>query len=463
VATPATTRSRGNVGWEGSGMLDLAATRSDTVHVSSEPRTALRAPARAPGGRVGMVFAGATAVAAVHFVDAAVAERWHGAHVSRGLPAALVAIAFAGFAVVLWPRLPRGPRALVAFVAGLITLVVAALSVWHVSAGDVEGGAWSGLLLVPAGIAMVACAIASLRGGPRRGRVQRWARRAAGAVAVALSLLWVVMPVGVALFATGKPRAAVPAGALGIPHANVSFRSADGLRLSGWYVPSRNRAAIVLVHGGGGSRVGAVVQARMLARHGYGVLLYDERGRGESEGAPDSIGWTWDDDVAGALAWLHHRRDVDGDKIGGLGLSTGAEALVQAAAQRTDLHAVVADGVEARNTAEAARVSDPSDLPYWVALYAANRVLSGAAPAPDLGDLVAELHAPTLLIAAGQGQEARFGHIYAQRSHGRARLWQVPDAGHTRAAHVHPRAYDARVSGFFDRALHPRLAAAGQT
>src|SRR4051794_9431590 len=57
--------------------------------------------------------------------------------------------------------------------------------------------------------------------------------------------------------------------------------------------------------------------------------LYDERGRGESQGAPDAIGWTWRRDVAAAIAWLEHRPDVDAPKIGGLGLSTGAEALVQ--------------------------------------------------------------------------------------------------------------------------------------
>jgi uncharacterized protein len=300
---------------------------------------------------------------------------------------------------------------------------------------------------------MLACAAASLRGAPRRGRVERWARRAGGALAIAASLIWIVTPVGGALYATGKPRTAVPDAALGLPHRDVAFSSTDGLRLSGWYIPSRNGAAIVLVHGGGGSRLGAVLHARMLARHGYGVLLYDERGRGESQGAPDAIGWTWQRDLAGALAWLKHQPDVDPHRIGGLGLSTGAEAVLQAAAQRDDLRAVVADGAEARNVTEAARTADASDLPYWAALYLANGVLTASGPAPDLGRLVGQLRAPALLIAAGRGQEARFGRIYAQRSRGRARLWAVPDAGHTHALRVHPAEYEARVTRFFDTAL----------
>jgi fermentation-respiration switch protein FrsA (DUF1100 family) len=274
--------------------------------------------------------------------------------------------------------------------------------------------------------------------------------------AALLSLIWIVMPVGAALFATGKPRTGVPAGALGIAHENVRFDSTDGLRLAGWYVPSRNGAAMVLVHGGGGSRAGAVVHARMLVRYGYGVLLYDERGRGESQGAPDAIGWTWQRDLAGALAWLKRRPDVARGKIGGLGLSTGAEALLQAAAQRQDLRAVVADGAEARSASEAGRIATASDLPYWSALYVANRVLTATAPPPDLGELVTHLRAPALLIAAGRDQEARFGRIYAERSQGRARLWQVADATHTRALRMHRTEYERRVIGFLDATLHPR-------
>jgi hypothetical protein len=119
------------------------------------------------------------------------------------------------------------------------------------------------------------------------------------------------------------------------------------------------------------------------------------------------------------------------------------------------VHAVVADGAEARNVAEASRAAGATDMPYWAALYLANRVLSATAPAPDLGRLVEHLRAPALLVAAGRGQEADFGRICARRSRGRARLWEVPDAGHTRTLATHPAAYRARVIRFFDRTLRP--------
>jgi hypothetical protein len=40
----------------------------------------------------------------------------------------------------------------------------------------------------------------------------------------------------------------------------------------------------------------------MLARHGCGVLLYDARGRGRSEGTQNAWGWGWPRDVEGAIA-----------------------------------------------------------------------------------------------------------------------------------------------------------------
>ena len=53
-----------------------------------------------------------------------------------------------------------------------------------------------------------------------------------------------------------------------LAHEDVSLHTRDGLRLAAWYVPSRNGAAVVVVHGGGGTRNGSERHARMLARAG---------------------------------------------------------------------------------------------------------------------------------------------------------------------------------------------------
>ena len=81
----------------------------------------------------------------------------------------------------------------------------------------------------------------------------------------------------------------------------MSFRAGDGLTLKGWYIPSRNGAAVIAQSGAYNARMGVIEHAAMLGRHGYGVLLYDMRGKGEREGDPHILGWGTQPDVDGAL------------------------------------------------------------------------------------------------------------------------------------------------------------------
>ena len=209
-------------------------------------------------------------------------------------------------------------------------------------------------LLIVAGVLYLLAGIS--RGwGVNRGRRRRraWTNRLLAVVGAALVGFFVVFPTLLAVDFLAKPRAPINQAALGLPHARVTFPADDGVRLSGWYVPSRNGAAIVLVHGGGGDRQGTILHARMLAKAGYGVLLYDARGRGESAGHENAAGWQWDRDVRGAVSFLTSRGI---DHIGLLGLSTGAEAVVTEAASDMRVEAVVADGLQARTAADASHL-----------------------------------------------------------------------------------------------------------
>ena len=124
-------------------------------------------------------------------------------------------------------------------------------------------------------------------------------------------------------------------------------------------------------------------RAQLLRRHGYGVLLYDSRGRGESDGTPNAWGWGWERDVEGALDFLEARRDVDDGRIGGLGLSTGADVLIQVAPEHRALRAVVSDGATAASFADqTATFGYDEATPYFWTLLMAGRVLSGYSPGP---------------------------------------------------------------------------------
>ncbi len=69
----------------------------------------------------------------------------------------------------------------------------------------------------------------------------------------------------------------------------------------------------------------------MLIRHGYGVLVFDRRGEGQSQGDRNMYGWSGDRDLLAATAFLQRQTDVHHGRIGGLGLSVGGEMFLQAA------------------------------------------------------------------------------------------------------------------------------------
>lgn len=75
----------------------------------------------------------------------------------------------------------------------------------------------------------------------------------------------------------------------------------------------------------------------MGSRHGYGVLLFDQTGDGESVGDRNAFGWDGEKDVMAAVAYLKRQPDVDPGRFGGIGLSVGGELLLQAAAHTPDL------------------------------------------------------------------------------------------------------------------------------
>ena len=269
-------------------------------------------------------------------------------------------------------------------------------------------------------------------------------------------LLFVSLPIAVGVSQARKPGQTIPDSSFSTPHETVTLHTRDGLDLSGWYVPSKNRAAIVVVHGGGGDRRGARRHAAMLARHGYGVLLYDARGRGESEGSPNAEGWTWQADVAAALDFLSKRRDVDPNRIGGLGLSTGADVLLEAAAKDPRLEAVVLDGSTARSLGDVRHlgVSDQiMGIPYWAVAYGTIAVLDQSLPGEPLIDLARKIAPkPALFIASNELSEPVVARKYAAAYGDPGALWRV-DSAHTKGLAEHPKQYERKVIAFFDNGL----------
>ncbi len=297
-----------------------------------------------------LVFGGALGAAVLHALDDAFLHRQHGVDLGQHALAGILAIVLGALALYAFPRVRPGLRAMLALGLGVPALVNGALHVAHIGLDAPARSDLTGVLATVAGLVLIGLA-AWIPWGHRGARATtpaaRWRNRAIAVPAAAATTLLLVVPVAVGILEIHKPRErldAKPSAA----YETVSFESTDGLRLAGWYRPSRNGAAVLLVHGGGGDRSGVMDQARLLDRHGYGVLVYDARGRGQSEGEPNGWGWGWERDAAGAMDFLHTRSDIEPGRIGALGLSSGADTVIDIAATRDDVAAAVADGAALR-------------------------------------------------------------------------------------------------------------------
>lgn len=281
----------------------------------------------------------------------------------------------------------------------------------------------------------------------------------------------VLVVLGVAVLSLGQAVAAtvVPAtvigsedpGDRGLTVVDAEFCTADGVTLSGWYVPSANGAAVALLHGAGSTRTDVLDHAAVLARHGYGVLLFDARGHGRSGGRAMDFGWYGDLDLEAAVSYLQGRADVDDDRIAAVGLSMGGEEAIGAAADDARIKAVVAEGATARVAADHAWLSDEYGWRGVVqerleSLTSSLTDMLTSAPSPiTLRAAVARAAPrPVLLIAAGsQHDEEPAGRYIRSGSPSTVELWVVPGTGHTDALRTRPRAWEVRVTTFLDTAL----------
>lgn len=116
----------------------------------------------------------------------------------------------------------------------------------------------------------------------------------------------------------------------------VSFTTADGVRLEGWYIPppdESNGAAILYVHGFTGNRGEFLEIAALLNQHGYGGLLFDLRNHGTSEASTTTFGLHEVRDVQAAFDYLAAQPEVDPQRIGLFGVSMGGATAIRATAR----------------------------------------------------------------------------------------------------------------------------------
>jgi fermentation-respiration switch protein FrsA (DUF1100 family) len=221
-------------------------------------------------------------------------------------------------------------------------------------------------------------------------------------LAAALGLLWLFQR-RLLYFPSPGP---VPPAASVLPGAeDVTFETADGLRLAGWFVPAppggpadrvgRARPAVLVCNGNGGDRSMRAPLAAALSRMGLAVLLFDYRGYGGNPGHPTEEGLAAD--ARAALGYLAARPEVDPERVIYFGESLGAAVALRLATERPPAALVLRSPFA--SLAEVGRRHYPV-LP--VSLLLRDRYDSAA--------LAGRLDAPLLVVAGGRDQIVPAGH-----------------------------------------------------
>jgi hypothetical protein len=403
------------------------------------------------------LFLLAVGLMALHVIDDNFAQPQPGTSAGDHLVSGLVPLAVLAVAAWAFPRLRPGGRAAIALALVLPAALSGAEAIYYGGKTGLSGDDYTGLLSMGAAPILLGLGTWTLWTSRRLGdhHARRYGRRTLKTGGVLAGLMIAAIPFSIAYVSSHVARAEVPAAHLGAAHEDVKLHTSDGLTLDGWYVPSKNGAAVIVFPG----RSGTQRQARMLARHGYGVLLYDRRGEGRSEGDPNGWGWDSDKDIRAGLDFLKHRADVDAGRIGGLGLSVGGEMMLQTAAGTHDLAAVVSEGAGARTMAD--EVDDVSGLAQLGAVLTygvrdlTNVVSQNRRPPENLLTLIPKIAPrPVFLIHAGADDAGHRNPAYFRAAKEPKQIWEA-QGGHTDGIDREPREYERRVTRFLDDALLP--------
>jgi fermentation-respiration switch protein FrsA (DUF1100 family) len=250
----------------------------------------------------------------------------------------------------------------------------------------------------------------------------------------------------------------------GLAYEEVSFPSrVDELSLSGWYLPAEDgEEVIIMVHGAEQHRadpnVNMLAIACGLVEHGYGVLMFDMRGHGQSEGERMSAGYYEVRDLGGAVDYVS---GLGFEDIGVLGFSIGGVTALLTAAEDNAIDVIVCDSAFANlNDMLEPQFAERSSFPTFFLrpLLVMVKFMYGVDfTAIRPVEVVGEIYPRPILFIQGQLDDTvppeHAYRLYEAANNPKDELWVLPDAGHVEAYSLYPDEYMSRVTAFFDEAL----------
>lgn len=245
-------------------------------------------------------------------------------------------------------------------------------------------------------------------------------------------------------------------------YEQVWFRSSvDHLLLHGLYMKAAPDAPhLILCHGYTSNLSQCYSIGRELHGLGYGVLLFDFRGAGQSARKRVTVGWLEKRDLIGAVEFLRGRIQPQAP-IGVLGYSMGGAVAIMAATENREIAAVATDSAYAE--LDAVIKYGIKRLPTSMArlfgslsVYLSERMSGHPSHKIRPLDHIPNLSpTPLLLIHGMEDTQISYENALALYEHAREpkEVWLVDGSGHCRAFDDRPEEYLERLSAFFQKGL----------
>jgi fermentation-respiration switch protein FrsA (DUF1100 family) len=228
---------------------------------------------------------------------------------------------------------------------------------------------------------------------------------------------------------------------------DVSFLTADGLRLHGWFFASKvtpARATVIFFHGNSGNIANVGWLGEQLAARNFDVLVFDYRGYGMSEGATsDESGLYADADAAYEYV---RGRGVPPERIVLYGQSLGTTAVADLASRRQCGAIILESGLS--SASDMASQVLPW-LPHWLHFVARNRFESARKLATVTCPVLVTHGEPDPEIPTAQGRK-----LFSAANEPR-KLMIFPGAGHN-VFGSQGETYLNSLAAFVDEALKRR-------
>jgi uncharacterized protein len=254
-----------------------------------------------------------------------------------------------------------------------------------------------------------------------------------------------------------------PLSSTSLAYTEVNFPSrSDGINLAGWFLITRGERVIVVVNGGFQNRIDDNVDtaglAQDLAARGYDILLFDQRGRGESEGTGRALS-NFESDIGGVIDYLQDN-GYDLRHITLMGFCSGAFSTLLFAT-REDVGAVIVDGcfatVEGMVVRQAAERKIPGFLvgSFIPGMKVAARVMYGFRIVEPINE-VEKVRCPIFFIHEEKDDLVTWGEtqqLYRASKNAANKIWQVPGALHSQGYRNYPDVFIDKVDNFLTKSL----------